>query len=286
MTAALADAIMDEWLTHADLSRDEPPAFECDGPYVTTDTASYGARGFVAEENRDYWKGLGNYTSERVPPSTRGKAASRDDVVMSLVQRVYDEFYVSCPCTLQFFLNPSQRTIWLVEPRSVMDLVHAVNGFTDNSREIHTDRLLHLLRITRSVDSLPADFDPNGVAAKNFRTYCPRAQFLLVFSVPFTPNQRKRQRLPKNARRRISLEITVPPMENYWDREIHPFLPSGTRKDIENVVQACQGLPIREYEENPFLSMEPPLFHHIFGFMVKPAKRRKTCASPPLPAND
>ena len=278
--------MLDEWLTHADLTRDDLPPFECDGDYVTTETASYGTQGFVAEENRDYWNGLRQDTAKRNPPPTRGKAGPSDDVVMSLVQRVYDEFYVSCPCTLQHFLQPHTRMVWLVEPRSVVDLARAVGGFTDSANEMHTTRLLHLLRITRGVEKLPADFDPNGVAANGFRKYCPRAQFLLVFSVPFTSNQRKRRNLPKGARRRISLEITVPPLTHEWDREIHPFLPSATRKSIENVVQACQGLPLREYEENPFLSMEPPLFHRIFGFMVKPAKRRKTCASLPFPGED
>jgi hypothetical protein len=247
-----------------------------DGDFLIGAERCMGARGFVAEENRDYWNGAGA-VYQRPKKARRGPVDSTDDPVMSLVQRVYDEFYGTCICTLAHFMRPSKRQVWLVEPRNVMELSRVVRQFTDRENHGHVARLGYFLTLVRPADYLPSDFDPNGVAAKSFRGYCTKTQFVLVFSVPFTKQQIRTRKLPRGARRRLTLEITTPPLKHHWDQEIHRFLPKTTRTDIENVVQACRGLPLHMYEENPFSSMPPPLFHRIFGYLVTPAGKRGRC---------
>lgn len=267
-----------EWIT---LSPEEVQATESD--YYFSDAGNE-----EAVEKDAYWTDMTRYgsgdalKSRRYPGNDPGAlpgVAPEDDVVMCLVQRVFDEFRNACLCTIETFSDPTRRQVWLVEPRSISHFSSVVRVFTNHDDFVHTERVLHFLSICRPVEKLPPDFDENCTANRALRRYCPHAQFVLVFNVPFTKHQIRQRKLKRGARRRLTLEVVTPPTRHYWSPGMHKFLPKKARLDIESVFKANARLPLKYYESHPFVSMPPPLVETILGYMVQPADLRGICHS-------
>lgn len=221
------------------------------------------------------WSSRWEQCSGEMPPFPIGSDVSPDDPVLALVKLVKEAFSVACACYYAQFLDPDRRKLWIIEPRSVVQLSKIVRGFTDRRHGGHLERLIGFLSAVRQLDAPPQDFGPESSVRLAYENYSLDAQFILVFRIPVA---KSRQKHTQARRQSITLLVNSPPLGNYWDPTMHPYLDSASRTNVENVIKACRNLPLEMYTQNPLASMPTELVHRVFGHLVRSAPRIGRCS--------